>query len=635
MEHPINILERYWNYTSFRPQQEAIINAVLEGEDTFALLPTGGGKSLCFQVPALVKKGICIVVSPLIALMKDQVKQLNDKGIKAMAITSGISYTQLDTMLDNCVYGNYKFLYLSPERLQQELVQERIRQMHVNLIAVDEAHCISQWGSDFRPAYKNIVILRQLHPTVNVIALTASAKPEVIDDIVKELDFISPKIFKQSFFRSNLGYMVFHEDDKYYRLQTILQKYKQPSIIYVRNRKSTQEVSTFLASKNISATYYHGGLPTEDKDKHMDLWLTDQKQVMVATNAFGMGIDKPNVKTVVHLNLPESIESYFQEAGRAGRNGEKAFAVILKNNSDEELVKNQFLKILPTVDFVKQVYRKLCNYFQVSYGEGEYLTFDFDYNTFCKTYNFNAILAYNALLLLDRNSIITLSKQFKNKVSAQFIISSPALFKYLETRKNYDIIVKSILRMYGGIFDNDTKINLGKIAEKASVSEKQITEVLLQLETDEIITLNLARTDAQVTFIEPREDDKTINRIASIIKQQNKLKEDQVNAILDYINNDAVCKSMQLLSYFGEIEMEPCGICSVCITKKKQSQKPQNISSLKHQVIELLQEKEQSSRELISNLNCNESELKEVIRLLLEHQIINITKSNTYKLSHL
>ncbi|MCR8668081.1 RecQ family ATP-dependent DNA helicase [Aestuariibaculum sp. M13] len=635
MEHPVNILERYWNYTSFRPQQEDIINAVLEGEDTFALLPTGGGKSMCFQIPALVKKGICIVVSPLIALMKDQVKQLNDKGIKAMAVTSGISYTQLDTMLDNCIYGNYKFLYLSPERLQQELVQERIRQMHVNLIAVDEAHCISQWGSDFRPAYKNIAILRQLHPTVNVIALTASAKPEVIDDIVKELDFISPKIFKQSFFRDNLGYMVFHEEDKYYRLQTILKKYKEPSIIYVRNRKMTLEVSSFLESKNISATYYHGGLPTDDKDKHMNLWLSDQKQVMVATNAFGMGIDKPNVKTVVHLNLPESIESYFQEAGRAGRNGEKAFAVILKNKSDEELVKNQFLKILPTVDFVKQVYRKLCNYFQVSYGEGEYMTFDFDYNTFCKTYNFNAILAYNALLLLDRNSIIALSKQFKNKVSAQFIISSPALFKYLETRKNYDIIVKSILRMYGGIFDHDTKINLGKIAEKASVSEKQITEVLLQLEADEVITLNLARTDAQVTFIEPREDDKTINRVASIIKQQNTLKEDQVNAMLDYINNDSVCKSMQLLSYFGENEIEPCGICSVCITNKKKPQKSENIGSLKNKVIELLQENEQSSRELMSHLNCNETDLKDVLLLLLEHQIINITKTNTYKLSHL
>jgi ATP-dependent DNA helicase RecQ len=634
MEHPINILERYWKHTSFRPEQEAIINAVLEGEDTFVLLPTGGGKSLCFQIPALIKSGICIVVSPLIALMKDQVQQLNDKGIKAMAITSGISYNQLDTLLDNCIYGNYKFLYLSPERLQQELVQERIKQMNVNLIAVDEAHCISQWGSDFRPAYKNITLLRQLQPTVNVVALTASAKPEVVNDIIKELDFIQPKIFKQSFLRANLGYMVYHENDKYYRIETILKKYKEPSIIYVRNRKLTIELSSFLSSKNISATFYHGGLPNNEKDINMAKWLQNEKQVMVATNAFGMGIDKPDVKTVIHLNLPESIESYFQEAGRVGRNGEKAFAVILKNNSDEQLVKNQFLSVLPSVDLVKQVYRKLCNYFQVSYGEGEYKTYDFDFNTFCKTYDFSPIQSYNALLLLDRNSVITLSKQFKNKVSAQFIIASASLFNYLETHKEFNIIVKSILRMYGGIFDHDTKIDLHKIAEKASVSEHKVTETLIQLENDEIITLNLAKTDAQVTFIEPREDDKTINRIASIIEQQNELKQQQVKAMLDYVENDSVCKSIQLLAYFGEKDAKPCGICSVCTTTKKTTT-PQNTVPLKNRIIELLENGEQSSRNMVTVLNCNDTDLKNVLKLLLEHQIISITPTNTYKLSHL
>ena len=349
MKQPLNILERYWNFTSFRPKQEAIINAVLAGEDTFVLLPTGGGKSLCFQIPALVKEGICIVISPLIALMKDQVTQLHNKGIKAIAITSGISYNELDTLLDNCIYGNYKFLYLSPERLQQELVQERIKQMPVNLIAVDEAHCISQWGNDFRPSYKNIALLRQIQPTVNVVALTASAKPEVVNDIIKELDFIKPKIFKQSFLRENLAYMVYHETDKYYKLERILKKHTAPSIVYVRNRKSTYEVCELLKTKNITATYYHGGLSHTEKEANMTAWIQNQKQTMVATNAFGMGIDKPDVKTVIHLNLPESIESYFQEAGRAGRNGKKAFAVILKNENDEILVKNQFLKVLPTV----------------------------------------------------------------------------------------------------------------------------------------------------------------------------------------------------------------------------------------------------------------------------------------------
>lgn len=634
MEHPINILERYWNFTTFKPNQEAIINAVIEGEDTFALLPTGGGKSLCFQIPALAKEGICIVISPLIALMKDQVQALNDKGIKAMALTSGISFNQLDTLLDNCIYGNYKFLYLSPERLQQELVQDRIRLMHVNLIAVDEAHCISQWGSDFRPAYKNIAILRQLQPTVNVIALTASAKPQVVNDIVKELDFIQPKIFKHSFYRPNLAYMVFHENDKYYRLETILKKHKASSIIYVRNRKLTLEVSSFLESKKITATYYHGGLANTEKDSNMTQWMHNQKQVMVATNAFGMGIDKADVKTVIHLNLPESIESYFQEAGRVGRNGEKAFAVILKNNSDEVLVKNQFLNVLPTVDLVKQVYRKLCNYFQISYGEGEYQNFDFDFNTFCKTYEFSAILCYNALLLLDRNSVITLSNQFKNKVTAQFIISSAALFNYLETHQDLNIIVKSMLRMYGGIFDHDTKINMNKVSEKASVKESTLIHTLKQLERDEIITLNLAKTDAQVTFIEPREDDKTINRIASIIEQQNKLKQQQVKAMLNYVENDSTCKSMQLLAYFGETDIKPCGICSVCI-KKTKTDKSEDLKVLKNRIIELLENGDKSSRNIIAALNASEDNTKKVLKLLLEHNIVAITQKNTYKLSHL
>lgn len=634
MEHPINILERYWNFTSFRPEQEAIINAVITGEDTFVLLPTGGGKSLCFQIPALAKKGICIVISPLIALMKDQVQALNNKGIKALSITSGISYNELDTLLDNCIYGNYKFLYLSPERLQQELVQDRIRQMNVNLIAVDEAHCISQWGSDFRPAYKNITLLRQLQPSVNVVALTASAKPDVVQDIIKELDFINPKIFKQSFLRPNLAYMVFHENDKYYRLETILKKHTGSSIIYVRNRKLTLEISSFLNSKHITATYYHGGLSNPEKDKNMTAWLHNQNQVMVATNAFGMGIDKPDVKTVIHLNLPESIESYFQEAGRVGRNGEKAYAIILKNAADESLVKNQFLSVLPTVDFVKQVYRRLCNYFQISYGEGEYQTFDFDFNTFCKTYNFSAILCYNALLLLDRNSVINLSKQFKNKVTIQFIISNKSLFNYLETHENYNIIVKSILRLYGGVFDHITKIDLSKIKEKASVSESVLIDTLQQLENDKVVTLNLAKTDAEITFIEPREDNKTINRIASIIEQQNKLKQQQVKAMLNYVENDSVCKSMQLLAYFGEKDTEPCGICTVCLHSKKQK-KPQDLKSIKKQIIELLENGDQSSRALITHLNCEEKDMKTVLKLLLEHEIITITPSNTYKLSHL
>lgn len=633
MNHPINILERYWTFTSFRPLQEDIINSVLEGEDTFALLPTGGGKSVCFQVPALVKEGICIVISPLIALMKDQVQALQNKGIKAMALTSGISYKELDTRLDNCIYGNYKFLYLSPERLQQDIVQDRIRQMNVNLIAVDEAHCISQWGNDFRPSYNNIIKLRQLQPTVNIIALTATATPNVVEDIIKALDFINPKVFKQSFLRPNLAYMTFAEDDKRFRLKAILTKNKASSIVYVRNRKATQDISNFLENSGFTATYYHGGLSNTEKDKAIESWMNNQKQVMVATNAFGMGIDKPDVKTVIHLNLPESLESYFQEAGRAGRDGNKAYAVILKNKSDDLLVENQFLKVLPNVDFIKLVYRKLSSYFQVPYGEGQEQTFDFNFNKFCKTYGFNTLLAYNAILLLDRTSIITLSKQFNNRTTVLFTVTNNALFSYLETHPDISIIVKSILRTYGGAFEQETKINTTLMAEKANTNEDKIIKVLTRLEKAEIITLKYSKTDAQITYLMPREDDKTINRISKVIKQQNALKQKQVLSVLEYSNNNDICKSVQLLSYFEETEISDCGVCSVCITRKPS--KKLDSGAIKKEIIQALEHGELTSRALFKQLPFSEENINAQLRELLEHNIISVTDTNTYKLAHI
>ena len=635
MQQPIDILERYWNYTSFKPLQESVIQAVLDGEDTFALMPTGGGKSLCFQVPALAKDGICIVISPLIALMKDQVQALQSKGIKAIALTSGIPYHELDTLLDNCIYGNYKFLYLSPERLQQELVQDRIRQMPVNLIAVDEAHCISQWGNDFRPAYKNIALLREIQPTVNCIALTASATPEVVEDIIKELDFISPKVLKQSFKRDNLAYMTFDATDKHYHLERILKKHNKPSIIYVSNRLATIEISQFLEKKGFSATFFHGGLSNLEKDNRLQDWLCEKKLIMVATNAFGMGIDKPNVKTVIHLNLPESLESYFQEAGRAGRNGDKAFAVILKNNTDKSKLEDQFLKVLPSVDFMKQLYRKLCNYFQISYGEGVGFIADFNFNHFCKAYNFNPLIAYNAIQTLDRTSIISLSQQFNKQTQVQFIVSDKQLFRYLENHDYLNNMVKSILRSYGGIFENETNINTSKIADKASVTETHLIEALQKLEKDAIISLQISKTDAQVTFLEPREDEKTINRITPIINQQNQLKHKQVSDVLKYISNNTICKSVQLLTYFGEKNVTDCGVCSVCVERKNKKKPAADFKTIKHAIISKLEETDYSSRTLTDVLNFPEQDIHNTIKLLLEHQIITLTKINTYKLSHL
>ena len=630
MSHPIQILEKYWNYTSFKPLQEDIINAVLDGEDTFALLTTGGGKSICFQIPALAKEGICIVISPLIALMKDQVRALKEKDIKAMALTSEYKYAELNTMLDNCVFGNYKFLYLSPERLQQDIVQDRIRQMNVNLIAVDEAHCISQWGNDFRPAYKNITILRELQPTVNIIALTATARAKVVDDIVKNLDFIKPKIFKQSFKREQLAFMVFEAEDKLYKIEQILKKNPQSSIIYARSRKHTYEIHAYLKSKGFLSTFYHGGLSNNEKESHFNQWFNNQKQVMVATNAFGMGIDKADVKTVIHVNLPESLESYFQEAGRAGRNGKKAFAVILKNKGDEQHVKNQFLKILPSIDFIKLVYRKLCNYFQISYGEGEFTTFDFNFNTFCKTYNFNTHTTYNALQALDRTSIIHLSQQYQNTSVIMFLVSSNHLFTYLEKHQEISMVVKSILRTYGGAFDQDVKINTSIIANKLSLKEDDIINVLVRLEKDDIISLKLNKTDAEITFLEPREDDKTINRIARIIEQQNKLKEQQIAAVLDYINNDVICKSSQLLSYFGEDNLKDCGICSVCLNNNNKVF-AKILDTDIEKIISVLKEKPLSSREIIETTKIKESIITSILRDMLENNLIELTNTNTYK----
>ena len=568
MKHPIEILEHYWNFSEFKPQQEAIIEAVLANEDCIALLPTGGGKSICFQIPAMIRKGICIVVSPLIALMHDQVNNLKLKGIKAMALTSGISYNDLDRMLDNCVFGNYKFLYLSPERLQQDLVQQRIKQMNVNLIAVDEAHCISQWGHDFRPAYRDIKLLRKIHPSVNIIGLTASATLKVVEDISDQLDCISPKIFKTSFQRSNLAYLSLECNDKLKMTVQVLKKYSETSIIYVRNRKSTLEISRYLNEIGISSSYYHGGMSIKEKKTQFNQWVSNSNQVMVATNAFGMGIDKSNVQTVIHHNLPESLESYYQEAGRAGRNGEKAYAVILSNNSDQIISEKEQLNSLPNIDFLKKVYKRICNYFQISYGEGVDSVHNFNFKSFCRFYNFPTVLTYNALKILDRTSIISLEEKLRNSVFVKVLINNNVLFNYLEKYPKQALVIKVILRSHEGVFDHTTEISVQEIINKTKLSEKKVIELLTKLNHASIIQFEYSKTDAKITFIEPREDDKTINRISKIIKQQQVLKRKQINSVLNYIKNDGICKSQKLLSYFEEINSSLCGICSSCLEIK-------------------------------------------------------------------
>ena len=632
MKHPIEILEHYWNFSKFKPEQESIIEAVLANEDCIALLPTGGGKSICFQIPALIREGICIVISPLIALMQDQVNTLNAKGIKAMALTSGFSYDDIDRMLDNCIYGNYKFLYISPERLQQDLVQQRIKQMNVNLIAVDEAHCISQWGHDFRPAYRDIKLLRTLHPSVNVIGLTASATSKVIEDISEPLDCIDPQIFKTSFRRANLAYLSLECEDKLFRTVQVLKKYTGTSIIYVRNRKATLEISNYLNKIGISSGYYHGGLSAKEKETQFGLWTSNSNQVMVATNAFGMGIDKANVQTVIHHNLPESLESYYQEAGRAGRNGERAYAVILINSADELDSKNKYLNSLPDIKYLKNVYKRLCNYFQISYGEGVDSVHNFNFKLFCSTYKLPSLLTYNALKTLDRTSIISLEERFKNSAFIKILIKNSILFEYLEKHPKKALVMKVILRGHEGIFDHSTEISVQDIIKKTKLNEVEVSTILSSLNKAEIIAFESSKTDAKITFIEPREDDKTIHRISKIIKQQHALKKTQLQSVFDYVINDGNCKSHKLLSYFEETDSLVCGICSSCLNSLKNKSFTEKDAQ---SVLSLLKNNDLSSRKIEVLTTFDSHKLITILSDLMERNLIEITEKNTYKLKAL
>ena len=634
MTSPEEILKQFWGFDSFRPLQKEIIQELLENKDVIALLPTGGGKSLCFQVPALIKPGICIVISPLIALMEDQVKALQAKNIKAMALPGGTPYPEVDTMLDNCIYGNYKFLYLSPERLQQELVQERIKLMQVNLIAVDEAHCISQWGHDFRPAYRNISILRELAPKANIVGLTATATLPVVKDIAQQLELRDAKVLQKSFRRENLAYIVKEAEDKNYYLEQLVNEHSEAAIIYVRTRKATIELEQLLVKKGISATSFHGGLTKAEKSKRLEKWLKEEKRVIVATSAFGMGIDKPNVRTVVHMNLPESLESYFQEAGRAGRDGKPAKAVTLTNKSDIPLLKNQFLATLPDVDSVKLVYKKLNTYFRIAYGEGEGEDHFLNFYQFCQKYELNTLVAYNAMLLLDRASIFSLSEQFQKKTRIHFLSSGKEINWYLEANAQFDPVVKAILRTYGGAFDGMVEINLQVIANKAGTTQGEAVKLLQQLQKEGIAEFEHDQHDTKITFLVPREDDITINPLVPYIKLQQKNKKDKIEQVLAFVENDRLCKSEQLLRYFGENNTEPCGICSVCRTTSSKLDR-EGMKKIYFAIIGLLEEREHSSREMTQQLPFPEDHVIKVLRILVEKGALATTVTNKYKLKHL
>jgi ATP-dependent DNA helicase RecQ len=629
LDKAIEILQKYWKHDTFREPQEEIITSVLEGKDTFALMPTGGGKSICFQVPAMMQDGICLVISPLIALMRDQVENLQKKGIKAIALTGGIHHDEIINLLDNCQFGNYKFLYLSPERLQNDWILERIKNLPINLIAIDEAHCVSQWGHDFRPAYLKIVQLKDYFPKVPFLALTASATSRVKEDIVAQLKLNNPQIFSKSFYRANIAYMVFETEDKLHLLQQILQKNPQPSIIYVTNRKSCLETVRQLESHGFTATYYHGGLSFKEKEKHMKLWMEEKVQVIVATNAFGMGIDKANVKTIIHLHLPQNLENYYQEAGRAGRNGAKAFAILLNNPSDMLHAEAQFLSVLPDKAFLNLIFTKLSSFFQIAYGEGIDEQFSFNLNQFCAKYNFPILKTYNGLQFLDRQGVINLSQEFSEKISIQFIIPSKEVIRYMSLNPNYEEIMLTILRTYPGIYDMQTAFNLTLIAKKSNSTEKEVLLLLQKLNEKQVIDLIAKNNDATITFNEVREDERTINRVSKHLEAQNKLKTEQLHAVLYYSKESKTCKQKLLMHYFGETVKDDCGVCSYCISKTRKKQNPETISE---KIITLLKIQDFNSRDIQKMTKLSKDDVIFALQELLEKETISIKSNNLYSL---
>lgn len=645
MQDPLSIATHYWGFTSFRPLQKDIIYSVGSiKQDTIALLPTGGGKSLCYQIPALANEGIAIVISPLIALMKDQTDGLKKKGIKAIALPSGIPYKELDALLDNCIYGNYKMLYLSPERLQQEIVLTRIKQMNVSLIAVDEAHCISQWGHDFRPAYREIFRLREIHPRVPIIALTATATPKVLEEIASELQMKDPKRFQSSYERPNLVYTIKQSPNKRELLIKALTHQQESAIVYVRNRKSTVEIAALLNQRGIKAAAYHGGMPQDQRNANYARWRDDSIRVIVGTNAFGMGIDKANVDLVVHLEIPDSIENYFQEAGRAGRNGQPAKALLLYNENDMLRLDNQFVKIIPQLSDVKWIYKKLNAYFQISYGEGTNTTHSFNFSSFCAAYQLPTVKTYNTLLALERNSIIHLTKEFSKRARVLFQQSEMALTYYLVKNPGLEKVAKTLLRTYGGIHEQETAIDHNLIASKADCSIAQVHQALLRLAADDVITYEHESFDTSITFLVPREDDHTINVIAKYVKAQAQKKQEQVAAMKAFVHQQQQCRTITILKYFGENTTRPCGQCDVCL-KRLRNQHTARPQSLEEHLLNLIARHQLSSKEIVTTLEgektiagvqeaytFRESDILQMLKTLLAKEKITLTTSNRYKL---
>jgi ATP-dependent DNA helicase RecQ len=615
---PRELLKQFWGHDDFRQMQEEIITSVLMGRDTLALLPTGGGKSVCFQIPALAKEGICIVVSPLIALMKDQVENLKTKGIEAMAIVSGMSRREVDIALDNCVYGYTKFLYLSPERLASELVRERIKYMNVNLFAVDEAHCISQWGYDFRPSYLHIADLRELHPAVPVLALTATATAEVRQDIQQKLLFKQPDIYQKSFERKNIRYVVQNTENKSRKLLDIANGIKGSGIVYVRSRKEAFEVARFYNENGIKADYYHAGLPVDERAEKQEAWKNNRNRIIVATNAFGMGIDKPDVRFVIHKDIPESLEAYYQEAGRAGRDEQKAYGVLLYNYNDRLKQEKKFSLNFPSIEEIKQTYHHLANYCQIAYDAGEGLSFDLDLGEFCSRFNLDAIKTLNALKFLEQDEYVAFNESVYLPSRFRFEVLNEELYNFQIQNSGWDPFIKTLLRSYGGSFENYVRLKEFDLARRTGMSVQQVIEGLKQLQEFSLLSY-LPQTDKpQLTWLKPRQHANNLYINQPYIEQRKVTYRTKMEAVFAYAEHKR-CRSQMLLAYFDEPNAAKCGVCDVCIEEKRQKSADEIYEDITNEIVQLLSTRNYNIEDLITSLKMgNEKEKISTIRLLLD-----------------
>ncbi len=568
-----NILEKYWGFKSFRAKQEDIINNILDQKDTLALLPTGGGKSLCYQIPALALDGVCIVISPLVALMKDQVSQLNKRNIKSIALIGGMHHREVDIALDNCIYGDIKLLYLSPERLQSDIVQERLKKMKLSFIAVDEAHCISQWGYDFRPSYLQISEIRKLKPKTPILALTATATKQVTKDIQEKLNFKKNNLIKDSFQRNNLAYMVLEENHKLDRIHKILIKIKGSAIIYVRSRKVAYEFSKELNKLGISSLFYHAGLSVAERDDNQAKWMNNSVRVIVATNAFGMGIDKPDVRTVIHFQHPDTMEAYFQEAGRAGRDGIKSFAVSLFQKSDLTNSIERFKKNYPSTKEVKKIYQHLADYFQIAIGDGLDQVFDFSIDEFCNNYKLNLSKCLKALHILEKEGLIKFDNYNNSPSSVKIIMAPQSIIKYKSPNRKKVELIQLILRLYPGVFDEPVEIKERSLAIKSNQESSYVYKLLKQLDQEAVINYKQRTNSGKIIFSSARHTSNHLPISKTYFKERKTLLLGKLQSMNEYLLNSSYCRSKVLLDYFGQKDSNDCGICDICISNQSNSEK--------------------------------------------------------------